>query len=643
MKLFVPGRICLFGEHTDWAGGYRRDNPDLEKGACLIVGTNQGLYADVEMHADQLILTSTLEDGNREGPISLKMDSDTLLQCASQKSFFSYAAGVAYELLQEYPVSGLKINNYLTDLPVKKGLSSSAAMCVLVARAFNRIYNLSLTIDQEMELAYRGELRTGSQCGRMDQGCAYGSQPILMIFDGDDLSIRPIDAGTDFHFVIVDLNAEKNTRTILQDLNTCYPVAQNQQQQKVQSFLGPISAGITHHAVKALRSGDTITLGALMSEAQHQFDEHVAPACPHELTAPVLHNLLAYPPLQPFILGGKGIGSQGDGSAQFLVKNSSAARSVIEIIEKDLKMPCLALTIPGKQRVRKAVIPAAGFGTRLFPVTKTLKKEFFPVIDASGEVKPVILAIVEEAVSAGIDEICLVVQESDIPLFREFFHEPPSEELESRLSGETRKISKRILELGQRIRLIPQKTQDGFGHAVQCAADFVGKEPFLLMLGDHLFRSTNGNPCARQAIELFLETGKSVVGLQTSSGESVQHFGTATGHWEDGTQQVLNITEFAEKPNREYARQSLTVEGLADDTYLTLFGMYVLKPGIFSYLERNISANYRERGEFQLTSCLDELREADGFRGFIVQGERFDMGHPEAYLDTILRFSRNPG
>ena len=104
MKLFVPGRICLFGEHSDWAGGYRRINAELEKGYTLITGTNQGIYAEVEPHPTKLVLCSTLPDGTRKGPYEVAMDRDALLAEAEKESFFSYAAGVAYQVLTHYRV-----------------------------------------------------------------------------------------------------------------------------------------------------------------------------------------------------------------------------------------------------------------------------------------------------------------------------------------------------------------------------------------------------------------------------------------------------------------------------------------------------------------------------------------------------------
>ncbi len=345
MKIFVPGRLCIFGEHTDWAGGYRHLNPELAIGYTLLVGTNQGLYAQVKPHPHQLIISASVGDGTRK--LTLPMEAQALLTEARKGGFFSYAAGVAYQfLVGAYTLGGIEIDNYLTDLPIQKGLSSSAAICVLVARAFNLVYDLKMSIQEEMELAYFGEITTPSRCGRMDQACAYGNRPIAMIFDGDRTEIIELSVPKDVFFVIVDLGASKNTQVILSKLNQCYPFASNPIQANVQKYLGSISYQITQDAIDALQRGDAERIGTLMRQAQVEFDKYLIPACPEELTAPVLHQLLNYPPIQPYILGGKGVGSQGDGTAQFIVKDKEYQQKLIEIIERDFpQMQCLELTI----------------------------------------------------------------------------------------------------------------------------------------------------------------------------------------------------------------------------------------------------------------------------------------------------------
>jgi UTP-glucose-1-phosphate uridylyltransferase/mevalonate kinase len=636
MKLFVPGRICLFGEHSDWAGAYRRINGELERGHTIICGTNQGIFAEVRSHPSKLVLRATLNDGRREGPCELPMEPAALLAEAQSGGFFSYAAGVAHQVLTHYRVGGLEIDNYRTTLPVKKGLSSSAAICVLVARAFNRVYDLKMTTRGEMEYAYQGEIVTPSRCGRMDQGCAFGNRPIEMVFDGDRIDVVELRVPGSLHFVIVDLHAGKDTKEILAKLNRCYPFAEDDLQRSVQKYLGPINTRLTGEAVAAIRAGDARRVGRLMREAQAVFDEHLQPACPSQLTAPVLHKVLSYEPIQPYVLGGKGVGSQGDGSAQFIVKDELAQQRVIEILERDLKLTCLKLDIECGRRVRRAVIPAAGFGTRLFPASKVMKKEMFPVIDRTGRAKPVILAIVEEALSAGIEQIAIIIQPDDRGFFEEFFGPPPIEHY-NKLPREQREYAQYLLDVGRRITWLSQESQQGFGHAVYCAREWVGGEPFLLLLGDHLYAADGDESCAQQMVDAYERYGHSVVGLKVTAAEEVQHFGCVGGAWrEDG--RVLSITEFCEKPNADFARKHLRVEGLDDDHFLTVFGQYVLDPQIFEHLGENIVHNAREQGEFQLTSCLDRLRQEQGFTGVVVRGRRFDIGLPDAYRQTVIDF-----
>ncbi|MBN1371640.1 MAG: GHMP kinase [Anaerolineaceae bacterium] len=639
MKLFVPGRICLLGEHSDWAGGYRRINADVEKGYAIICGTNQGIYAEVEPHPNKLIITSVTPEGESVGPYEISMEPQTLLEEAQKGGFWSYAAGVAYQMLTNYHIRGLVINNYKTDLPIKKGLSSSAAICVLTARAFNRVYDLKMTVRGEMELAYQGEITTPSRCGRMDQGCAFGNRPVLMTFDGDRLDTKELRVEKEMHFVLVDLLSQKDTMEILNRLNRCYPFANNEQEENVQHLLGPINKDIIHRAIESLQKADAPRLGEIMQEAQHQFDTFAAPVCPEELTAPALHRVLEYEPLKPHIFGCKGVGSQGDGTAQFLCRSQEDQEQVVQILEKDLGLPAIKMTLHPTQKVRKAVIPAAGFGTRLFPASKATKKELFPVIDRDGIAKPAILLIVEEAIDAGIEEIIIIVQRDDLNDFRSFFNSQISIENFNKLPPHFKEYSRKLLEMGQRVSFLVQENQEGFGHAVYTTRERIGDEPFLLMLGDHIYRSNTSASCARQMVEAYNQYGTSVVGLKRTPEADISSFGVVNGVWVE-EQRILNITEFAEKPTLDYARTSLHVPHIPEDEYLTVFGQYIIKPEIYDLLETNIRNNLRERGEFQLTSALDRLRQMDGFQGLMIDGRRFDIGLPEHYLETLQLYAQ---
>jgi len=637
MKLFVPGRVCLFGEHSDWAGGYRRINADLERGYAVICGTNHGLHAEVQPHPSKLILTATLPDGTQVGPSEVAMDRDALLAEARRGGFFSYAAGVAYQVATHYRVRGLEIRNHQTTLPVKKGLSSSAAVSVLVARAFNRIYDLKMTVRGEMEYAYQGEITTPSRCGRLDQGCAFGNRPILMEFDGDRIDVREIKVPRDLHFVIVDLNAGKDTKRILADLNRAYPFAEDDPQRAVQEYLGPINKRLVHESLEAIEAGDAERVGRLMRQAQAAFDKHLGPACPTELTAPKLHAILDHPSIQPYIHGGKGVGSQGDGAAQFLAKDAASRKKVIELLEAETDVTCLELVLQAGRSVRKAVIPAAGFGPAMFPASKVVKKELFPIIDRDGRAKPAILAVIEEALDAGVEEVCVIVQPAERELFEQFIASPPPIEHFNKLTAADRDYSDYLLSLADRVTFVTQDVQDGFGHAVHCAKAFVADEPFLLLLGDHLYASDTDRSCARQLLDVYQRVGRSVVGLKVQPVDQIERYGCVAGDWTRYPTE-LSITEVAEKPDPAFARQRLRVDGLADDQFLTIFGQYVLDPAIFDYLDEMIGHNLRERGEFPFTPALDRLRRDLGLTGQVIQGRQFDLGQPDAYARTLRDF-----
>jgi galactokinase len=209
IELFVPGRLCLFGEHSDWAGGHRRQNSEIERGYVIVAPTNQGNYARVKKldTPNFQFISNPLGES-----LNIKMNLENLLHLAEEGGIFSYTAGVAQEIISSYDhfnEEGLCIENYKTDLPLKKGLSSSASICVLTAKAFNEIYGLKFTPKRIMELAYLGEISTPSRCGKMDQACAF-DQPVLMTFDGDKMNVDKLEVGKELYFLIVDLKKGKD-------------------------------------------------------------------------------------------------------------------------------------------------------------------------------------------------------------------------------------------------------------------------------------------------------------------------------------------------------------------------------------------------------------------------------------------------
>jgi UTP-glucose-1-phosphate uridylyltransferase/mevalonate kinase len=571
------------------------------------------------------------------------MDEQELKRVARSGSFFCYCAGVASYMLEWYKVGGVRIRITNMTLPMKSGLSSSAAICVLVARAFNQIYNLNLNTLGEMNIAYVGELRTSSRCGRLDQACAFGVKPNLMIFDGDEIEIKSLNVKHPLHWVFADLMGEKNTIKILSDLNKAYPFATNDQERLEHEALGIRNQEIVERAVSYMANGDVEALGRLMTEADELFDRQVAPMCPEELAAPKLHAVLADEYIKTLTYGGKGVGSHGDGSVQFLARDEQSQSQLIEYLE-GRGMPAYSFTIHPVHTVRKAIIPVAGFGTRLYPSTRCMKKDFFPIPCADGMVRPVILILLEELVQSGIEDICLVLgSDEERKLYMDFFERPLSDEHISKLNKENREYENRILDIGKRLHYVYQKEKRGFGHAVYQAAQLAHGEPVLLMLGDTLYQSNSNKPCALQLIEAFERTNTLTLGLYPVNVNEVSHFGIMTGVWEDKKNTVLNVTALVEKPKSGYAEEFLGVrDSEGQKEYCSVFGQYILTPEVFSQLETDIAeadANQERKGEIELTAALDKVRQRSGMYGIRLNGERFDMGNPAALVNTVATFA----
>ena len=285
-------------------------------------------------------------------------------------------------------------------------------------------------------------------------------------------------------------------------------------------------------------------------------------------------------------------------------------------------------------KIRKAVIPAAGFGTRMFPASKVVKKELFPIIDRDGRAKPIIQIIVEEAISGGIEEVGIVVQKSDIPVFTDFFQALPS--YYQKLSPEKQEYCQYLQNLGSKITLLTQSEQAGYGHAVFCTKEWVGDEPFLLLLGDHIYASDVEKTCVSQILQVYEQAKKSVIGVRIIPGTEIHHYGCISGNLvADG---LIDIDTIYEKPDLNFAIERLHVAGMKEDEFLGVFGMYVLTAKIFDYLEENIKQNTREKGEFQLTSCLDKLQKTEGMTGYLMKGRCFDTGMPDVYWQTMIDF-----
>ncbi|QCX32907.1 UTP--glucose-1-phosphate uridylyltransferase GalU [Caloramator sp. E03] len=267
-------------------------------------------------------------------------------------------------------------------------------------------------------------------------------------------------------------------------------------------------------------------------------------------------------------------------------------------------------------KVRKAIIPAAGLGTRFLPATKAQPKEMLPIVD-----KPTIQYIIEEAVESGIEEILIITGRNKRAIEDHFDKSVELEmELKSKHKDELLKEVDYISNLAQ-IYYIRQKEPKGLGHAIYCAKTFVGNEPFAVMLGDDVV--DNKEPCLKQLIDVYNEYKTTILGVQEVPIEDVNKYGIVKGmHIEDG---VFKVKDLIEKPDIEKAPSNIAI-----------LGRYIITPSIFEILEHTKPG---KGGEIQLTDALKELLNKEAMYAYVFKGRRYDVGDKLGFLQATVEFA----
>ncbi|MDQ0223890.1 UTP--glucose-1-phosphate uridylyltransferase GalU [Metabacillus niabensis] len=269
-------------------------------------------------------------------------------------------------------------------------------------------------------------------------------------------------------------------------------------------------------------------------------------------------------------------------------------------------------------KIRKAIIPAAGLGTRFLPATKALPKEMLPIVD-----KPTIQYIVEEAVASGIEDIIIISGRGKRSIEDHF---DQTYELEDALMKKN-KLSlfhevQKITNLAN-IHYIRQKEPKGLGHAINCARSFVGNEPFAVLLGDDIVMSEK--PCLQQLIEVFNRYHSSIVGVQKVSEDEVSQYGIIKPKGSEIDENILNIETLVEKPKKEEAPSQYAI-----------LGRYILRPEIFSILN---TLPPDSSGEVQLTEAIRILNERQAVYAYQFHGRRYDIGNKLGFIRATIDFA----
>jgi len=282
-------------------------------------------------------------------------------------------------------------------------------------------------------------------------------------------------------------------------------------------------------------------------------------------------------------------------------------------------------------KIKKAVITAAARGERLYPVSDTVQKAMLPVIDTDGLHKPVLQIIADEAFGSGIEEICVVCAPGDAERYKSAFRALRDNLSKSFKDAEwARKEAAKLDQFLDRVQYAEQAEPLGYGHAVYCAKDFVGDEPFLLLLGDYLYVSNiREKRCAAQLIELATTEGCPVSAVNPTPEHLIGSYGTITGKHVPGRAGIYEVEKLIEKPSLSLAELELQTPGLRIGYYLCFFGMHVLTPAVFNLLEREINAGSKS---VLLTPALQELAQQDRYLALEVRGSRYDLSRQHGLL-----------
>ena len=286
--------------------------------------------------------------------------------------------------------------------------------------------------------------------------------------------------------------------------------------------------------------------------------------------------------------------------------------------------------------IQKAVIPIAGYGTRLFPATKAVPKALFPIIAQDGIAKPVIQLIIEEALTAGVEAVCLVAQPQQVEPIADYFSGTVADAI--REKAELVAQADRLQEIGDRLHFAIQAEPEGFGHAIYCARDFAAGEPVMVLLGDHLYISESGVSCAKQLADVYTQVGQSVTSLDLCHESELSLNGIVHGTPSTESSRLFTLAQISEKPTVEFAQEHLRVEGIPEEQYLCNFGIDLLNPLLFDILDYNYRHQIVTHGEIQLRDAMSEMIKREGMYGYRVAGKRYDTGNPQDLLKTVNAF-----
>ena len=280
-------------------------------------------------------------------------------------------------------------------------------------------------------------------------------------------------------------------------------------------------------------------------------------------------------------------------------------------------------------KVTKAIVPVAGFATRLYPLTKGVKKAFIPIIDNTG-FKPIILKILEDLVNNGIKDIYLVIGEKEEHIYDDFFKNKINPLIYNKLNDKDKELENNILNIGNSIHYVIQHEQKGLGHAVYLCKEYLNNEPVLVCLGDTYFESNKIHPI-KQMLDFYELVQTNIVACSIVDNEEIKNVGIMKGKFIDVDKTQMNIEKYVEKPDKDYALKELSI----DNKCFGNFGMWIINKDIFNKIENDIKTNNLYKNEIQLVNAISDLVNISDIKALVIDGKSYDVGNFISYKNTL--------
>ena len=284
-------------------------------------------------------------------------------------------------------------------------------------------------------------------------------------------------------------------------------------------------------------------------------------------------------------------------------------------------------------KIKKAIIPLAGLATRMYPLSKVVKKAFLPVIDIDGRIKPLLLTLVEELDNIGIQEINLIIGKDDKELYERLFA-VSKENILNKLNEKDKEYEMKLNKISKKIRYIIQEEPLGFAHAVYISRENIGKEACVLVLGDTVYKSNNKLGCIEQVLKYYDEIEEVVIGLHKLDENQLKYYATINGEWDNIEKNKISLNKIIEKPSIETAKKELQLDG----NFYGNFGIFILNDDVFNALQEVISKPPEENKEWDLMKAFDVVIKTKGAKGLVIDGVSYDAGNIEAYKKVMREF-----